>query len=477
MPAALLLMLILLTGLSAAPGTAGNYLTVKEGSSTYLGLIQGKYYVATVSDINWDNNVPKAHVEMFSFTTHGDNQVVYESEFDRILAKSDTITLRRTGYDPIEIKIISISEEYVKLDFGEYNLILVEPFDGWSVEEYPLSSNSLKSSSFVLPLAILALLGILSFLYFYQKRKQDQNPNSDGGIHGFFPDGSSPTLPTTASESHKGGIITKSAFSYKGATIVYKVRVENPTTEPIGDLQVSLFVPNVFLIEDKQKSISMLEPGESKTVTFEIRPTGECGDCNVSGKLNYYDYLAKERCEINIEKKSICIICPMLHPEPISENEWRSTLLNFTKTEEGTREIDMAAFALFEVTSDIFQDMNLYMLEPKITESPNLYRAVTRFYGEGVKNLKYAAQIEVVGGEQKSRLILKAWAEKEEALTGFYHGMLDEIEKRIHVKELIDSTIVYNFHYGDNVETTITDSLVQRSNIGLSKHGASPSSD
>ncbi|MCZ7361141.1 MAG: hypothetical protein O8C55_13810 [Candidatus Methanoperedens sp.] len=48
----------------------------------------------------------------------------------------------------------------------------------------------------------------------------------------------------------------------------------------------------------------------------------------------------------------------------------------------------------------------------------------------------------MVGGARKSRLILKEWAEKEEALTGFYQRLLDGIEKRIDIKIFIDDSIV-----------------------------------
>jgi hypothetical protein len=51
--------------------------------------------------------------------------------------------------------------------------------------------------------------------------------------------------------------------------------------------------------------------------------------------------------------------------------------------------------------------------------------------------MRYAAYIEVVGS-RKSRLIIKAWAEKEEALTGYYHKMLEEIEKRTDIKIFIN---------------------------------------
>ncbi|AKB84938.1 hypothetical protein [Methanococcoides methylutens] len=253
-----------------------------------------------------------------------------------------------------------------------------------------------------------------------------------------------------------------SGFSYKGAAIQYKVKVENPTSNPIADIKVNLYVPDVFILSDSTKHIAILKPSESQTVTFDIRPTGECGDCEVSGKIVYYDYKSNKTTENAIPSKNISIICPMLKSKEISESEWRNALSGLTNAEENTKEIDMPASTLFDVTSDVLQDMNLFMLPPKVNDSDNFYRATSKFYGEGIKELRYAAQIEVVGGSSKSKLILKAWAESEDALTGFYHGILDEIEKRVHVKGLIDNIIVYN-HYGDKIENQINDSMIQRS--------------
>jgi len=264
----------------------------------------------------------------------------------------------------------------------------------------------------------------------------------------------------------------KSAFNYKGATIQYKVKVENPTSEPFADIKVNLYIPDVFILSESTKSIPILKPSESKTVTFDIRPTGECGDCEVSGKVVYYDYKTKKTTEAPIPSKNVSIVCPMINSRKIDESQWRDTLTGLTKAEETTREIDIPASTLFDMASDVLQDMNLFMLDPKVNDSDNLYRAVAKFYGEGVKDLKYAAQIEIVGGSKKSKLILKAWAEKEEALTGFYHGILDELEKRTQIKGNINENIIQNYyHYGDKVGTQISDSLVQRSNIGVSNSG------
>lgn len=323
---------------------------------------------------------------------------------------------------------------------------------------------------------VLVLLGLIAFSKLRTKEEKEFKTPSKTQI----PKATSTfqekviTRPTKESLYEKlelkGTINVKSAFEYKGATIIFKIKLENNTSDPISDIKVYPYVPDVFLIKEKEKSIALIEPKSSQTVTFEIRPTGECGDCNVSGRINYYDMVLRKRHDIELESKSLSIVCPMLHGKEISEADWHDTVNNLVKTEESTREIEMPAESLFTMVSRIIKDMHMYMQKPEITQSQQLFNGVTRFYGEGVKGLRYAAQVEVVGGTKKSKLILKAWAEKEDALTGFYHGILDEIEKRINVKGYINDSIVqFNVHIGDKIGTQVKDSFVQRSNIGARK--------
>ena len=106
-------------------------------------------------------------------------------------------------------------------------------------------------------------------------------------------------------------------------------------------------------------------------------------------------------------------------------------LLTIRNAGENTKkEIPISAKSLFSMVSDLVNDLNLYMVGDSVTADDSFFRGVARFYGVGVK-LKYAAQIEAIGGTKKSQLILKAWAEREDALIGFYYKILDEIEKRI----------------------------------------------
>jgi hypothetical protein len=331
---------------------------------------------------------------------------------------------------------------------------MVEPEAPVEVEEVPE-----PEGESMVPIIIGGLLIILLFFGIIIKKSKKSN-DLDGKASIQVPpkiieENQNVSIKQTPETKPINTIEVKSAFSYKGATILYKIKVENPTLEPIGDIKVNLYVPDVFLVSESTKTIVMLKPSESKTVTFEIRPTGECGDCEVSGKVVYYDYSTKKTSEIEIPAKNLSIVCPMLRVKEISESEWHNIVSNFVETEESTKDIDMSAETLFTMVSRIVKDMHMHPLNPEITNSPQLYNGVARFYGEGVKGLKYAAQIEVVGGAKK------------EALTGFYHGLLDEIEKRVHVKGYINDSIVQNvYHYGDNIGTQVKDSLVQRSNVG-----------
>ena len=279
-----------------------------------------------------------------------------------------------------------------------------------------------------------------------------------------------PAVPASQPKTREESIEVKSTFEYQGAVIHYKVKVENHSPEPIGDIRFTLFVPDVFFMKERERSISMLEPGEGKTVTFEIRPTGECGDCMVSGSIDYYDYSIKKRTKMDMENKMVSIVCPVLTRKEIDEEAWREAVNKMIIAEEDSKDLEIPAENLFDISTRVLKDMNLFMLRPETTSTPQLFTSVARFYAEGATGLQYAAYVEVVG-KRKSRLILKAWAEKEEALIGFYHKMLEEIEKRTDIKIFVDDSInQYNIR-----STTIKDSVVQRSNIetGIDESGRS----
>ncbi|TRZ90245.1 MAG: tetratricopeptide repeat protein [Methanosarcinales archaeon] len=251
--------------------------------------------------------------------------------------------------------------------------------------------------------------------------------------------------------SEAGCVKTTSAIDYKGAEILFKIKVENSTYEPIADIKISLHVPDVFDLNETNKTISILHPGEGETVTFAIRPTGECGNCYVSGTLDYYDYSIKNNNRKDIETKMLSIICPVLRACKTDEENWNSITSGLILVDR-TKDVEQQSEILFKNISRAIKGMNMYSLEPEVDSRENMFNGVARFYAEGVKGLKYAAQVEVIGGMRKPRYILTAWAEKEDALTGFFYAILDRIEKRVNIVNYDDRPgTQINVQFGHNV--------------------------
>jgi hypothetical protein len=385
---------------------------------------------------------------------------------------SHAIKIAKSGYNDISKSVTVSSSQTTYISENLESIIISHPTAAVTEEQTssPTYNKGISYEKNNTTLPIIFVFTILTLIFIIKIRKKSANPAS----YSNSPPPSKTTSPTPTPVAiqklkDKGTIDIKSAFQYNGATIQYKVKIINHTLEPLSDIKIQLFVPDVFMLTKKEKSIPMLEPKESKTVTFDIRPTGECGDCAVSGRMNYYDYGTKKRQDVDIKKKMISIVCPVLKRKEIDEDGWRKATEELIKAEENTKDLDIPAENLFNIATRVLKDMSMYMIPPEITSTPQLFTGVSMFYADGAAGLRYAAYIEVVGG-RKSRMILKAWAEKEEALTGFYHKILDEIEKRLDIKVFIDEGIIQHHVH----KTEIKDNIIQRSNIDLGSRAQCP---
>ncbi len=257
-----------------------------------------------------------------------------------------------------------------------------------------------------------------------------------------------------------GAIAVKTGVGYRGGTVNYKVKIENNTPHPINDLRILPLMGDeqLFSINKGVGRISLLKPGESKTSEFILRPTGECGNIEILAQVTYYDAQQGEYLVISSDAKKTAITCPLIKSKPISAEVWDEYVNSLLLYSEDTSAIAVPCDTLSSKISEavrsslnlslIFSDTNLLgQYERKLTQ---------KFYGEGIKGLRYAVQVDVIGTGENSRVAVKAFAENEQALAGFYHKLLDEIDKEVEgLKDRINVNI-YN----------IQDSVIMRSNLG-----------
>ncbi len=323
---------------------------------------------------------------------------------------------------------------------------------------------------------------IILGIYYYLNKKKDENKRKMAAVQpiylqpqpSYYPPQSAPQpYPATKQQSSRSaygpssqqyGISVKSAINYEHAKLLYKVKIENNSNNSISDIRVSLYIPKGLFIADKEeKMISLVRPRSSQTVTFTLRPKGECGNVDISSKIVYYDTNLEDYKDLKAAPKRTAIVCPMLKTVPVDERTWRQITSRLISVQETVDNLPLSCNELFRIVTDVIKDMNMYM----VTEDSVSCRFVGRFYCEGIKGYQYCAQIEAIGGMKKSKLIIKAFAENQESLIGFYHKILDEIEERTKIKQYIkDPLIIKGDYFPGGKKIEITDSVIQRSEIG-----------
>ena len=144
-----------------------------------------------------------------------------------------------------------------------------------------------------------------------------------------------------------------SAVGYQGPRIIYKIKVENPGPEPICDVRVSIFFPkDVFLVDEQLKEISLLQPNESNTATFYLRPTGECGKRTLSAEVDFYDYGSSCRKKVSVKSREVEIVCPVLSPMTLDDPSWKALTQRLITSQDETNDIPINVEALSEIVSN-----------------------------------------------------------------------------------------------------------------------------
>lgn len=237
---------------------------------------------------------------------------------------------------------------------------------------------------------------------------------------------------------------SKSKSKYHGANIDFKVSIENQLDHSIADVKATLFVPQVFLLSEKEKTIVLIKSKERQTTTFTIRPTGECGNCTIEGEVTYFDTASNSHERIKINPKSVAVKCATLKRFKTGDDAWFDLTAILISTKETHENIPVPAGTLFDVATHALLSMNMFMLEPVRNSAPGYFSGSARYAALGAAGgMKYASQLKVIGSEAgSSRLVLEAWAEEESALVGFYHMMLDRLEEQTSVKEYISSVFI-----------------------------------
>ncbi|MEW5759776.1 MAG: hypothetical protein AB1779_03300 [Candidatus Thermoplasmatota archaeon] len=236
----------------------------------------------------------------------------------------------------------------------------------------------------------------------------------------------------------RGNILVSAVVDYDGLNVLYKVKVENMSNDLISEVRIKpCFQLDSFKLYPKDEIIlsNAIEPRNSQTATFLLRPKKGCGVSTISGIVEYYNRSDMTTNEIKIPESDVKIICPQLKPIEIDEKIWMNVIADMFKAEEEFNNIPKSAKVFFDVLQEAIKNCNFSKVGASITESGKHYSGIAKYYAEGEKGLKFAAVVEIAGGLEKSKLTLRVYTDSRDALTGTFYAMLEEIEKKVKVKE------------------------------------------
>jgi len=113
-------------------------------------------------------------------------------------------------------------------------------------------------------------------------------------------------------EVAEGPLLIKRAFDYVGASIRFKVVVENKAKENLQNISVMLNIKEQFEVAQPMQKVALLEPEESRGVDFTLVPL-TCGKSKIYGTVIYHDANGRlYSSEIN--PLIVQIKCPLVQP-------------------------------------------------------------------------------------------------------------------------------------------------------------------
>lgn len=232
-----------------------------------------------------------------------------------------------------------------------------------------------------------------------------------------------------------GELLVTPRTRYKKNTLLCEVLISNGLEQPISNVQAHLNLPEALQLDGAPPAIPGIDPGEEDSLFFTLRPATEVEGEKIEGYIKFRK--GDEELKLEFDPLVVSVTRPYLSPLPVDEAGWRKAIQGLRKIEDTSQEILIQPNDLFDIVNDMLQDMGLHMLEPKVSQSAQFVRCRSQFLGKGDESLMCAAQVEVLGGGNRSKLILKTYSSSPEMLLGFYIGLRGEVEQRTNITEFV----------------------------------------
>ena len=236
-------------------------------------------------------------------------------------------------------------------------------------------------------------------------------------------------------EAAPTGVVVKRGYDVEGEYLRFFVKVENHTDIAINDVKVWLDYPDDKVDLEKPKNatqrIGNLYPGDKKSVKYYLKPRA-CIETSIEGKVFYKD-VHGEKVELDVKKKEVVNVCPLLKQVSITWEEfqslWYSSGLADTKE---TKSYSVGLRTSMDVVKTSLSNMTLVGEEG--TES--FWHAA--FAAKQKNSDKHVlADIQIAGSISESSVTIEVKTEDPNARAGFIINVVESITLQIRKMEVL----------------------------------------
>jgi len=123
-------------------------------------------------------------------------------------------------------------------------------------------------------------------------------------------------------------------------------------------------------------------------------------------------------------------------PDLRTGQEWSSTVKGMAWRQSRFDGLIMAPTDLMQMVDWVMEGLDFEPREPSVTQAPGHFIGLIRYLARDPKGRPLVIQIEVIGGVNLTRLLLRAYAGNDETLTGLHGLVHQELALRLEVVTL-----------------------------------------
>jgi len=234
-------------------------------------------------------------------------------------------------------------------------------------------------------------------------------------------------------------VVIKTDVGFTPEHIIYRIRITNDSQDPMGDVDVTVLPDKKMGIPlNKTQKIDMLDPDETTVLDFKIVPVLNLGKGTVKAQMSYFDFAEQDRVTFNLKTRSVQLSCPKIQPMKVDDDLWRIRMTNLEKFEYESEEVHGVASNLFDELCQSAESIGFFGTEPFVV--PNLYRGIRKFMGT-VGEEVFACQVQVIGQEDISKVLMECYASSTEKAMGVTARIITPLDSQYHLKKQIKSDL------------------------------------